>query len=75
MRNKISKKLVFGASVLLVSFNALSFTSSPAPNPLPEPTPSCEVDCDFTRGPAPTSSSLEAAYGPYSVATKSVSSS
>lgn len=71
----IINKLAIGTSVLLVSMNALSYTPAPVPNPTPDPTPACEVDCDFTRGPAPTTASLEAARGPYSVASTSVSSS
>jgi dienelactone hydrolase len=73
MNKSIPKKIALGASTLLFSLNAFSFT--PSPNPEPEPTPSCEVDCDFTRGPAPTSSSLLATSGPYSVASQGVSSS
>jgi len=66
------KKFALGASVLLISMNAFSFTPS-APNPEPEPDPGvCQVDCDFTRGPAPTSSYLEASRGPYSVASQGV---
>jgi dienelactone hydrolase len=67
------KKLAIGTSVLLVSMNTLSF--SPDPTPDPTPVPVCEVDCDFTRGPAPTTASLEAASGPYSIASQSVARS
>lgn len=76
MNKSILKKLSFGTSVLLVSMNALSWTPSPTPNPdpIPDPTP-CQDDCDFTRGPNPTPSSLEASTGPYSIATRSVASS
>jgi len=75
MNKFISKKLAFGASVLLVSMSAFSFTPSPMPNPEPDPGPGPCEDCDFTRGPAPTSASLETSAGPYSVASQSVSRS
>jgi dienelactone hydrolase len=75
MNKFIPKTIALGASVLLFSINAFSFTPSPTPNPEPAPAPApCEVDCDFTRGPVPTTSSLEASSGPYSVANSSVSS-
>jgi len=75
MMKSILEKLVFGTSVLAFSVSAFSFTPPPEPNPDPDPTPPCEVDCDFTRGPDPSSSYLEAASGPYSVNTINVSSS
>ncbi len=76
MKKCIPAKLAFGASVLLVSMTALSFSPSPTPNPDPGPViEPCEVDCDFTRGQDPTASNLEASSGEYSVATQSVSSS
>jgi dienelactone hydrolase len=70
------KKLSIGTGVLLVSMNALSWTPSPAPtpDPTPDPTP-CQGDCDFTRGPNPTVSSVESSTGPYSVRTQSIASS
>ena len=74
MNNSILKKLSFGTGVLLVSMNALSWTPSPTPDPTPDPTP-CQGECDFTRGPDPTISSLEASAGPYSVANQGVSRS
>lgn len=75
MNKSILQKLSLGTSVLLVSMNALSWTPSPEPvDPIPEPTP-CEGECDFSRGPNPTISSLEAEAGPYSVSTQSVSRS
>jgi dienelactone hydrolase len=77
MNKTISKKLAIGAGVLLVSMNALSFTSGGGAdgNPVPDTVPVCEVDCDFTRGQAPTASNMEAARGPYSVADVGVSGS
>lgn len=61
--------------MLLVSANALSYTPAPTPNPTPITTPvECQDDCDFSRGPNPTSSSIEGV-GPYSVATQNVPSS
>jgi len=74
MKKCISAKLAFGASVLLVSMTALSFSPSPTPNPDPGTEP-CQVDCDFTRGQDPTPSNLEASTGPYFVANQNVSSS
>jgi dienelactone hydrolase len=75
VNKSILKKLSFGTGVLLVSMNALSWTPSPTPNPDPTPDPTpCQGDCDFTRGPNPTLSSV-ATMGPYSVSTQSVSSS
>ncbi|MFT6326249.1 MAG: dienelactone hydrolase [Bermanella sp.] len=73
MKRTLLNKLTIGTGVLLVSINVLSFTPTPAP--APDPIPGCEVDCDFTRGPAPTNNSLEASRGPYSVADESVSRS
>jgi dienelactone hydrolase len=73
MNKSIFKKLSIGTGVLLVSMNALSWTPSPTPDPEPTPDPTpCQGDCDFTRGPNPTVSSLEASTGPYSVANQSV---
>jgi dienelactone hydrolase len=74
MNKSILKKLAFGASVLLISMNAFSFTPSPIPIPDPEPEP-CQGDCGFTRGPNPTSAYLEAPAGPYTVASQRVSRS
>jgi dienelactone hydrolase len=73
MKKSLLNKLAIGTGVLLVSINALSFTSTP--DPTPDPTPGCEVDCDFTRGPAPTTQSLESSNGPFSIANQSVSRS
>jgi len=73
MKKSLLNKLAIGTGVLLVSMNALSFTSTP--DPTPDPTPGCEVDCDFTRGPAPTTQSLESSNGPFSIANQSVSRS
>jgi len=76
MKMKSFKNIALCTSVLLMSFNAFSFTPTPDPTPDPDPTPTpCEVDCDFTRGPAPTSSYLEASSGPYTANTLNVSSS
>ena len=76
MNTSILEKIAVGTSALLFSISAFSFTPTPTPNPDPDPGPgTCETDCDFTRGPDPTSGSLEAASGPYSVNTINVSSS
>jgi dienelactone hydrolase len=72
MMNSITKKIAVGTSTFLLSMSVLATTPSPEPEPEPTP-PSCEVDCDFTRGPDPTESYLEAESGPYSVSTKYVS--
>lgn len=74
MMKSILEKLTIGTGVLLFSVSAYSWTPSPDPDPNPDPEP-CQVDCDFTRGPNPTSSYLEASSGPYSVSTISVSRS
>jgi dienelactone hydrolase len=67
---------VFALSAFLFSMSALGFNppSEPEPDPDPGPTP-CESDCDFTRGPNPTESYLEASSGPYAVRTIDVSRS
>jgi len=74
MNKSILEKVVVGTSALLFSISAFSFTPSPTPTPDPEPEP-CQGECDFTRGPDPTSSYLEATQGPYSVDTVNVSRS
>ncbi len=74
MNKSILEKMVVGTSALLFSLSAFSFTPDPTPDPDPEPEP-CQGECDFTRGPAPTSSYLEASSGPYSVDTVGVSRS
>jgi dienelactone hydrolase len=74
MMKSIIARLAIGTSVLLFSVSAFSFTPGPTPDPDPDPNP-CEVDCDFSRGPNPTASYLEAASGPYTVRTMRVSSS
>lgn len=63
-------KLVMSGSILLLSLNVFA-TSDPDPDP--EPDSPC-ADCSYERGPDPTTSSLEASRGPYSVRTISVSS-
>jgi len=74
MNKSILEKLVVGTGALLFSMSVLSSTPSPAPDPDPIPVPEpCEVDCDFTRGPDPSASDLEAETGPYSVGTIGVS--
>jgi dienelactone hydrolase len=76
VNKSILKKLSIGTGVLLVSMNALSWTPSPTPTPDPTPNPTpCQSDCDFTRGPNPTTSSLEATNGPFSVSNQGVSRS
>jgi dienelactone hydrolase len=76
MNTSILKKIAVGTSALLFSVGAFSFTPSPTPDPGPGPDPEpCQGECDFTRGPSPTSSYLEAASGPYSVRTSRVASS
>lgn len=72
MNRSILERFVVGTSALLFSISAYSFTPSPTPEPEPEP---CQGVCDFTRGPNPTSSYLEASRGPYSVNTVDVSRS
>ncbi len=60
--------------MLLVSANAMSYTSAPVANPEPIAAPApCTDNCDFTRGPNPTDRSIEL-LGPYRVATQLVSS-
>jgi len=71
MNKSILEKLVAGTGALLFSMNVLSSTPSPTPDPDPTPAP-CEVDCDFTRGPDPTTSSMEAESGPFSVGSEYV---
>ena len=76
MNKSILERLVVGTGALLFSISAFSFTPSPTPDPDPDPTPEpCQGECDFTRGPNPTSSYLEASSGPYTVRTSSVSRS
>jgi len=74
MNTSLLEKIAIGTSTLLFSVSAFSFTPSPTPDPIPEPEP-CQGECDFTRGPSPTSSYLEASSGPYSVNTVNVSRS
>ena len=74
MNKSILEKMAVGTSALLFSMSAFSFTPDPTPDPEPEPEP-CQGECDFTRGPNPTSSYLEANSGPYSVNTIDVSRS
>jgi len=68
MKLSFLKKLIILGSVALLPMQV--FAGSDDPEPEPEP---CST-CDFTRGPDPTTSSLEADRGPYSVRTISVSS-
>ncbi|MEX1034007.1 MAG: hypothetical protein WDZ30_11650 [Cellvibrionaceae bacterium] len=68
---KLFEKLALGAGILFLSFNVFAISS---PDPEPEPDPGCTTNCGFERGPNPTTSSLEASSGPYSVRTISVSS-
>jgi hypothetical protein len=75
MNKSFLEKISVGTSALLFSVSAFSFTPSPTPPVDPEPPAPCEGECDFTRGPAPTSSYLEANSGPYSVNTVNVSRS
>ena len=74
MNKSLLEQIAVGTSVLLFSISAFSFTPSPTPDPDPEPEP-CQGECDFTRGPDPTASYLEASQGPYSVDTVNVSRS
>lgn len=74
MNKTVLEKIAVGASALLISISSFGFTPSPTPEPEPEPEP-CQAGCDFTRGPNPTSSYLEASSGPYSVRTVSVARS
>jgi len=62
----------FAVTAMLYSLSAFSFNPPKSPTPDPD---TCETNCGFTRGPAPTASYLEAAAGPYSVKTISVSRS
>ena len=70
MNKSIIERIAVGTSILLFSLNAFSFTPSPEPDPDPE---LCQGECDFTRGPNPSSSYLEATRGPYAVDTATVS--
>lgn len=74
MRRMLSKKaaLPFVITSALL-FSASAFAVTPPSDPDPDPTP-CEGDCDFTRGPDPTESMLEARSGPFNVDTVNVSS-
>lgn len=74
MPSSIPVKILTGVCSLLFSVSAFSFTPSPDPDPDPGPGP-CQEDCDFTRGPNPTSNYLEASSGPYNVSTIGVSRS
>ena len=74
MKKSRLEKIIIGASAMLFSINAFSFTPSPTPDPDPTPEP-CQQACDFTRGPNPTSAYLESNSGPYAVSTVSVSRS
>lgn len=73
MKCKKYLPLVVIASIGLLSTSV--FGSSDDPEPDPDPVPPPCTDCDYTRGPDPTVSSLEADRGPYSVSTINVSSS
>ncbi len=72
MKCKKYLPLVVIASIGLLSTSV--FGSSDDPEPDPDPVPPPCTDCDYTRGPNPTVSSLEADRGPYSVSTVNVSS-
>lgn len=72
MNKSILEKVAVATGVLLFSVSAFSFTPTPPPDPDPVP---CQGECDFTRGPNPTSNYLEASRGPYSVNTSNVSRS
>jgi len=74
MNKSLLEQIAVGTSALLFSVSAFSFTPSPTPDPIPDPEP-CQGECDFTRGPDPTSSYLEASSGPYSINTVNVSRS
>jgi len=74
MNKSILERIAVGTNILLFSVSAFSFTPSPTPEPEPEPEP-CQGECDFTRGPNPSSGYLEAASGPYAVNTVNVSRS
>lgn len=74
MNISILERLAVGTSALLFSLSAFSFTPDPTPDPDPEPEP-CQGECDFTRGPNPTSNYLEASRGPYTVSTVNVARS
>jgi len=76
MNKSFIEKLAVSVSVMLFSMSSLGFTPSPTPTPDPDPTPEpCQGDCDFTRGPDPSISYLEADNGPYTVRTTDVPSS
>ena len=73
MKKNIATKLLLLTSLLLLATGALGRDDDPPTEP-PEP-PTCDTNCgDYTRGPNPTTSALEADRGPYSVSTISVSS-
>jgi len=76
MNKSFIEKLAVSASIMLFSISSLAWTPSPDPTPDPDPTPEpCQGDCDFTRGPDPSISYLEADNGPYTVRTADVPSS
>jgi dienelactone hydrolase len=76
MNKSYIEKLAVSASVMLFSMSSFAFTPSPNPTPDPGPTPEpCQGDCNFTRGPDPSVSYLEADNGPYTVRTVDVPSS
>ena len=59
---------ILGISLVLMSSSALSWTPDPEPpGPVPEP---CNTDC--SQGPYPTTGSVEANMGPFSISSVSV---
>ncbi len=72
----IFTKILLLTSFLMVASAAIARDDDPAPDPDPDPGPGPCTDCGgYTRGPDPSTSSLEADRGPYSVSTINVSSS
>lgn len=68
------RKIKFTALICLAAALSLpALAGNPDPDPDPDPEP-CTSGCDYQRGPDPTTRSLEADRGPYTVRTISVSS-
>ncbi len=73
MKTSLFEKITFGLGVMCISLSAFA-VSDPDPDPDPGPDPDPCQNCDYTRGPNPTVSSLERDDGPYGVRTINVSS-
>lgn len=68
------KKLAILGGALLLSAQTYAIRPDPDPVDPVDPVDPCTTNCGYQRGPNPTTSSLEASRGPYSVRTISVSS-